>query len=346
MDLHKLAKLDSKIASGHRLCSGCGAGIVINQTLLAAENENIVVINATGCVEVTTTIYPQTAWKVPWVHCALENSASAAAGVETAYKALKKKGRLPSSRHSELVSESFDKDDKILKRVQDDNRPIKFIVFAGDGGTYDIGLQALSGMLERGHNILYICYNNEAYMNTGYQRSAATPLHAETTTRPWGKEIHGNPTRRKNLTKIVEAHGIPFVAQAATAFHLDFMQKVKLGLATEGPAFIDVFSTCRLGWGHPSNMARELSKLAVETNFWPIYEIRNGRFRLNYRPKEPKPIEDFLRYQKRFEHLLLPENKKDLAELKSEIDEEWKALIKREDCDRICIRATKDYKEY
>ena len=312
MDLHKMAKIESKIASGHRLCSGCGAGIVINQTMLAAEDENVVVINATGCVEVTTTIYPQTAWKVPWLHCALENSASAAAGIETAYKVLKKKGKI--------------KED------------IKFIVFAGDGGTYDIGLQALSGMLERGHNILYICYNNEAYMNTGYQRSAATPLHAETTTRPWGKNIHGNPTRRKNLTKIVEAHGIPFVAQAATAFNIDFMQKVKLALKTEGPAFMDVLSTCRLGWGHPSNMAYELSRLAVETCYWPIYEIRGGRFRLNHRPKEPEPIEKFLKYQKRFEHLLLPENSKELEEFKEEISSEWKALTKREDCDRVCIR--------
>jgi pyruvate ferredoxin oxidoreductase beta subunit len=315
MDLHQLAKKESKFASGHRLCAGCGAGIVVNQTLLAAEDENIVVINATGCLEVTTTIYPHNAWKIPWLHCALENSAAAAAGVETAYKSLKKQGKI--------------KDD------------IKFIVFAGDGGTYDIGLQALSGMLERGHNVLYICYNNEAYMNTGYQRSGATPIHAETTTRPWGKDIHGNPTRRKNLTKIAEAHNIPFVAQAATAFEIDFMQKVKLGLATEGPAFIDVFSTCRLGWGHPSNMAHELSKLAVETCYWPIYEIRNGRFRLNHRPREPKQLEDFLRYQKRFEHLLLPENKNDLEELRKMVIDEWKALIKREDCDRLCLKINK-----
>ncbi|MCX6811829.1 MAG: thiamine pyrophosphate-dependent enzyme [Candidatus Berkelbacteria bacterium] len=317
MDLHNLAKKENKITSGHRLCSGCGAGIVINQTMLAAEDENVVVINATGCVEVTTTIYPNTAWNIPWIHCALENSASTAAGVETAYKALKKKGKIK------------------------DN--IKFIVFSGDGGTYDIGLQALSGMLERGHNILYICYNNEANMNTGYQRSGATPLHAETTTRPWGKNIHGNPTKRKNLTKIIEAHGIPFVAQAATAYHLDFMQKVKLGLATEGPAFIDVLSTCRLGWGHPSNMACQLSKLAVETCYWPIYEIRNGRLRLNYRPKEPKPLEDFIQFQKRFEHLLLPENKKELEDLKRMVSDEWQALVKREDCDRVCMKFSKGY---
>lgn len=315
LDLHKLAKTKPKFVSGHRLCSGCGAGIVANQTMMAAENENIIVINATSCLEVTSTIYPVTAWNIPWVHGALENSAAVASGIETAYKSLKKQGKI--------------KDD------------IKFIVLAGDGGTYDIGLQALSGMLERGHNVLYICYNNEAYQNTGYQRSSATPLHAETTTRPWGKKVHGNPTRRKNLTKIVEAHKIPFVAQAATAFHDDFMQKVKLGLATLGPAFIDVLSACRLGWGHPSNMASELSKSAVETGYWPIFEIRGGRFRLNYRPKTLKPLEDFLRYQKRFEHLLLPEYKEDLEELKEEINSEWKELIKREDCDRVCLRASK-----
>lgn len=316
MDLHKLAKIKPKFVSGHRLCSGCGAGIVVNQAMLACENENVVVINATGCLEVTTTIYPTTAWNVPWIHCALENAAAAASGVETAYKALKKKNRLPCH----------------------DPGGVKFVVLAGDGGTYDIGLQALSGMLERGHNVLYICYNNEAYMNTGYQRSGATPLHAETTTRPWGKNIHGNPTRRKNLTKIVEAHKVPFVAQAAAAYHLDFMQKVKLGLAIEGPAFIDVLSACRLGWGHPSNMANELSKLAVETGYWPIYEIRGGRFRLNYRPKELRPIEDFLRYQKRFEHLLEPANKSDLEEFRKEILDEWEELVKREDCDRVCYK--------
>lgn len=327
--LHKLVKIKPKFVSGHRLCSGCGAGIVVNQAMMAAENENIVVINATGCLEVTTTIYPQTAWNVPWIHCALENAAATAAGVETAYKALKKKDRLPGQSRDPSSA------------TRDDSRPVKFIVFAGDGGTYDIGLQALSGMLERGHNILYICYNNEAYMNTGYQRSGATPLHAETTTRPWGKEIHGNPTKRKNLTKIVEAHHIPFVAQAATGYHLDFMQKVSLGLKTQGPAFIDVISPCRLGWGHPANMAHALSKLAVETGFWPIYEVRNGRSRLNYRPRELRPLEDFLRYQKRFEHLLLPENKKDLEEFKNEILSEWKELVKREECDRVCLRASK-----
>lgn len=313
MNLHELAKQEPKFESGHRLCAGCGAGIVAHQTMLATENENIVVINATGCLEVTTTVYPYTAWKVPWIHCALENAAATASGIEMAYKSLKKQGRIK------------------------DN--IKFIVLAGDGGTYDIGLQSLSGMLERGHNVLYICYNNEAYMNTGYQRSGATPIHAETTTRPWGEKVHGKPVRKKNLTHIVEAHNIPFVAQAATAFDQDYMGKVKFGLNINGPAFINVISPCRLGWGHPANMAVELSKLAVETCFWPIYEIRNGRFRLNHHPKEKKPIEDFIRYQKRFSHMTDPKNKKDLCKLQKIVDDEWDALLTRERCDRICLKS-------
>lgn len=314
MDLHKLAKQKEKFTSGHRLCAGCGAGIVAHQTMLACGEENIVVINATGCLEVTTTIYPTTAWNIPWIHCALENAGAVASGVEMAYTSFKKQGRI--------------KDD------------IKFVVLAGDGGTYDIGLQSLSGMLERGHDVLYICYNNEAYMNTGYQRSGATPIHAETTTRPWGKKIHGKPIREKNMTKIAEAHNIPFVAQAATAYDNDYMEKVRLSLAVKGPAFINVISPCRLGWGHPSNMAYELSRLAVDTCFWPLYEIRNGRFRITYRPKKIEPLENFLKYQKRFAHLIAPENKKDLLDLKEIVEKEWDALNQREHCNRICTRIT------
>jgi pyruvate ferredoxin oxidoreductase beta subunit len=315
MDLHKLARQKERFTSGHRLCAGCGAGVVVHQTMLACEDENVVVINATGCVEVTTTIYPTTAWNVPWIHGALENAGAVASGVDMAYKSLKKQGRI--------------------------NDDIKFVVLAGDGGTYDIGLQSLSGMLERSHDVLYICYNNEAYMNTGYQRSGATPIHAETTTRPWGKKIHGKPIRQKNLTKIIEAHNIPFVAQAATAFDEDYIEKVRLGLAIEGPAFINVLSPCRLGWGHPSNMAYELSRLAVETCFWPLYEIRNGRFRVNYHPHKVEPLENFLRYQKRFAHIMEPKNKKDLEELKKIVSDEWETLKQREHCDRVCTRITR-----
>jgi len=312
MDLHELAKQKPKFESGHRLCAGCGAGIVAHQTMLACENRNVVVINATGCIEVTTTVFPYTAWKVPWIHCALENAAATASGIEMAYKSLKRKGRI--------------------------KKDIKFIVLAGDGGTYDIGLQSLSGMLERGHNVLYICYNNEAYMNTGYQRSGATPLHTETTTRPWGKKIHGKPVRQKNLTAIAEAHNIPYVAQAATAFDNDYIEKVRLGLAVKGPTLINVISPCRLGWGHPANMAYEISRLSVETCFWPLYEIRNGRFRITYRPKKIEPLENFLKFQKRFDHLMMPENEKDLDELKIIVEEEWNALVRRENCNRVCTR--------
>jgi len=214
--LKELSQRKGGITSGHRLCSGCGAGIMARQVMLAAGNYKVVVACATGCLEVATTIYPYSAWKVPWIHNAFENAAATISGVETAYKSLKKQGKI--------------------------KKDLKFLAFGGDGGTYDIGLQSLSGALERGHDFLYICYDNEAYMNTGIQRSSATPKYAATTTSPYGEVISGKREFRKNITEIVAAHNIPYVAQTAVGYWNDLVTKVEKALEVKGPKFINIFT--------------------------------------------------------------------------------------------------------
>jgi len=225
--LKELSKREELLAGGHRLCAGCGASIVVRQILLAA-GRNVVVSSATGCLEVATTIYPYTSWRVPFIHSAFENSAATACGVEAMYQSLKRKGKLP-------VDEE-----------------IKFIAFGGDGGTYDIGLQSLSGGLERGHDFLYVCYDNGAYMNTGIQRSSSTPLGADTTTSPAGKVIPGKQQYRKDLTDVVEAHHIPYLAQASPHNWKDLNHKVEKALSIRGPKFLNVIAPCHRGWRNGS----------------------------------------------------------------------------------------------
>ncbi len=301
--LKELSKKEDLLTGGHRMCAGCGAPIAIRQVLLAAEMP-VVVANATGCLEVSTTIYPYSAWKVPWIHTAFENAAATLSGVEAMYRALKKKG-------------------KIKERI-------KFIAFGGDGGTYDIGFQSLSGAMERGHDIVYICYDNGAYMNTGIQRSSATPLGANTTTSPAGKVIPGKLQPRKNLTKIMAAHGIPYVAQTTPAHWRDLMTKVRKALEVDGPAFINVLSSCNRGWRTPTDRAIEDCKLAVETCFWPLYEYENGKLTINQKPKEKKPVVEFLKTQGRFKHLFSPENEHLLKKAQELVDKEWEDLLREE----------------
>ncbi len=303
LKLKELSKREERLAPGHRLCAGCAAPTIVRQVLLAID-EPVIVATATGCLEVSTTIYPYTAWRIPWIHNAFENAASTLSGIETMYRSLVKQGKMK-------------------------ERDIKFVAFGGDGGTYDIGIQALSGALERGHRLLYICYDNQAYMNTGIQRSGATPHGAWTTTSPAGKVIPGKPQYRKDLTAIVAAHGIPYVAQASPHRWRDLMQKVRKGVAAEGPAFIDVLSSCNRGWRHPTNMTMEVLRLAVDTCFWPLYEVERGEWKLTYRPKEKLPIEEFLKPQGRFRHLFKEENKHIIEELQAEVDRRWEALLKR-----------------
>ena len=297
----ELAKKPDRLSPGHRLCAGCAAPIIVRQ-ILAAIDDPVVVANATGCLEVATTIYPYTAWRVPWIHNAFENAAATIAGVETAYRSLVRQGKIP-------------------------ERNVRFIAFGGDGGTYDIGLQALSGALERGHQFLYVCYNNEAYMNTGIQRSGATPLGAHTTTSPAGTVIPGKQQMRKDLTAIVVAHDIPYVAQAAPSQWKDLMEKTRKAVNCGGPAFLNVLSSCNRGWRHETYETLEITQLAVDTCYWPLFEVENGVWRLTYKPKEKLPVEEWLKRQGRFRHLFRPENRHLIDELQAEVDRRWERLL-------------------
>ena len=295
---------EARFHGGHSLCTGCGIPLVVRTVLNSIETP-VVVVNATGCLEVATTRYPTTAWNVPWLHVAFENAGAAVSGVESAYRALRGRGVLA------------------------DDEVITFVAFGGDGGTYDIGLQSLSGALERGHRFLYVCYDNEAYMNTGIQRSGATPFGASTTTSPAGLESFGKSQRRKDLTAIAVAHHIPYVAQAAISHWDDLSRKVTRAIAVDGPSFINVLSTCQLGWGHSPSMAVVVARLAVETRFWPLFEVVDGRYRLTHRPAGDRPASDWLREQNRFRHLFQPENAKVLTEVQRQIDGDWAELLRR-----------------
>lgn len=290
------------LTGGHRLCAGCGASIILRQLLLAAKTP-VVLTTATGCVEVSTSIYPYTSWAVPWFHSAFENSAATISGIETAYRALKKLGKI--------------------------DKEIRFIGLGGDGGTYDIGFQSLSGAMERGHRMLYVCYDNGAYMNTGIQRSSATPLGAWTTTSPVGEVIPGKIQWRKNLTEIMVAHDIPYVAQASPSHFKDLMEKAERALDTNGPSFMNIISPCPLGWRHDGDVSIELARLAVDTCFWPLYEVVDGKYKVTVMPREKKPIVEWLKRQGRFSHLFKEENAKILKAFQEKVDSEWEKLLKK-----------------
>ncbi|TSC95335.1 MAG: pyruvate ferredoxin oxidoreductase, beta subunit [Parcubacteria group bacterium Athens1014_10] len=300
MDIKTLAqKIDSdkKLVSGHRTCAGCAIPIIV-RTILSATDNFLVAANSTGCMEVTTTIYPYTSWNIPWIHNAFENVAATLSGIEGAFKALRKKGKI--------------------------DKEIKFVAFGGDGGLYDIGLQSLSGALERGHNCLYVCYNNEAYQNTGGQRSSGTSKGSITTTTPKGKK-----EARKDLMRIVLAHHIDYAAQAAVHNILDLYQKAEKAFNAKGPSFLNVLSPCTLNWGFMPNSTIKISKLAADTCFWPLYEVEKGKYKLNYNPFKKLPLEEFFKLQKRFSYLLKPENKNFLNEIQNEVDDNWEELLKK-----------------
>jgi pyruvate ferredoxin oxidoreductase beta subunit len=299
--LKELSKKEELFTHGHRLCAGCGASIIVRMVLLASEYP-VIACSPTGCLEVSSCISKYTAWRIPWIHSAFENAAATIAGVESMYKVLKKKGKM--------------------------DKEIKFVTFCGDGGTYDIGFQALSGTMERGHDILYICYDNGAYMNTGIQRSSATPFGADTTTSPAGSVVPGKTQQRKNLTKIMAAHNIPYTAQASPSHWLDLMKKVRKALEIKGPKFMNILSPCNRGWRSRTDDAIMLSRLAVQTCYWPLYEVEDGVTRITFKPKEKKPITDFLKPQGRFKHLFSPENEWIIKRFQEEIDKEWDRLQK------------------
>lgn len=301
LTLKELSRKEDLFTHGHRMCSGCGAPIIVKQ-LLFASRYPIIASNATGCLEVSSCISQYTAWKIPWIHSAFENAAVTIAGVETMYRSLKKQGKI--------------------------DKEIKFVAFGGDGGTYDIGLQSLSGAMERGHDMLYVCYDNGAYMNTGIQRSSATPIGADTTTSPAGSVVKGKTQPRKNLTRIIAAHGIPYAAQAAPSHWRDAVAKFQKALEIKGPKFINVLSPCNRGWRSRTDDAVLLSRLAVETCYWPLYEIEDGVTRINVVPKEKKPVEEFLKPQGRFKHMFAPGNEWLLRRFQEEVDREWERLQK------------------
>jgi pyruvate ferredoxin oxidoreductase beta subunit len=242
-----------------------------------ALGRNVIIVNATGCMEIIATQLPYTSWEVPWIHILFENTAAVASGIEAGRKALIRKGAsLPKA---------------------------KVVAFAGDGGTADIGIQALSGAFERGHDFLYVCFDNEAYMNTGIQRSSATPFGASTTTQPAGKVSMGQTTWKKNMPAIAAAHDIPYVATASPSYPFDLMDKVKKAVEVKGPAYIHVLSVCPTGWRTPSDLTVRLGRLAVETGIFPLYEVENGEYALNFDPPQLRKVEDYLKPQGRFRHL-------------------------------------------
>jgi pyruvate ferredoxin oxidoreductase beta subunit len=280
---------------GHRLCAGCGASITARMTMKALKRPTYVV-NATGCLEVATTIYPYTAWRVPWVHGLFENAPAIASGVET-----------------------------YLKSMNDGKLESDIIVFGGDGGTFDIGLQALSGAFERRHDFVYICYDNEAYMNTGIQRSSATPEGAWTTTTPVGVASPGKVGAKKDLVAFALAHHVDYVATASTAYWSDFITKIQKAAAVEGPALIHAIAPCPLGWRFNTDQTIQMGKLAVQTRYFPLYEVEKGKYKLSINP-HVEPLEKFLRMQGRFKHLFQPQYADELNALKTQVDQKWAAL--------------------
>jgi len=318
MSFKEIASKEKRIVSGHRLCPGCAA-IPIVRIILAGTDKEVVAACATGCLEVATTIYPYSSWNIPFIHNAFENSAATISGIETAYNALKKKGKIKKAQEN---ASHF-----LRAERQNLSREIKFIAFGGDGGSYDIGLQALSGAAERGHDFVYVCYDNEGYMNTGHQRSSATPYGAHTTTSPSGKFKKGKEAFRKDLTEIMAAHGIPYVAQASLSNPLDLYMKAKKAFEAKGPAFINVLSPCAQ-WGIKPEESVEISDKAVKSCFWPIYEVEKGEYKINFKPEEKLPVLEFIKSQLRFKHLL--EDKEMLDEIQKHVDEKWRHLLKLE----------------
>ncbi|RJP74510.1 MAG: pyruvate ferredoxin oxidoreductase [Candidatus Abyssobacteria bacterium SURF_17] len=296
----ELSKRRDIFCAGHRACSGCAPAITMRQVTLAV-NTHLVTGLSTGCMEVVSSIYPYTAWRSSFIHNAFENVAATISGVETAYRALKKKGKLDAE--------------------------YRFIAFGGDGGTYDIGLQSLSGAMERGHRMLYVCYDNQGYMNTGIQRSSSTPYGAATSTSPAGIKIAGKQQFQKDLTEIMVAHELPYVAQASIGYYRDLNKKVEKALAAPGPSFINVLACCHRGWRIEPADSLKYSKLGVDTCMWPLYEVENGVYKLSMKPREKLPIEEWLKGQGRFNHMFKPDNADMIKKFQEHVDEKWNRLL-------------------
>lgn len=284
------------VTSGHRACQGCAEVLALRMALKVFGRDTIIVM-ATGCMEIISTPLPTTAWRLPWIHVAFENAAAVASGIEAGLKILMDKNKI-------------------------ERKDIHVVAIAGDGGTSDIGLQALSGALERGHRFTYICVDNEAYMNTGIQRSSATPYGAMTTTSPPGKKSIGQSTWKKNMPKIAAAHNIPYVATACPSYPFDLFNKAKKARMADGPSYLHILSVCPTGWRIPTELAIEYGRLAVRTGVFPLYEVENGVYNITYKPEPLRPVTDYLKGQGRFRHLQEDEIKR----IQDRVTREWEDL--------------------
>ena len=282
--------------SGHRACQGCAEMLALRLALKVFGKDTVIAM-ATGCMEIISTPLPTTSWQLPWIHVAFENTAAVASGVESALKILTEKGKIP-------------------------RKDIHVVAIGGDGGTSDIGLQALSGALERGHKFTYICVDNEAYMNTGIQRSSSTPYGAMTTTSPPGKRSIGQSTQKKNMPKIAAAHNIPYVATACPSYPFDLLAKVKKARMVNGPSYIHILSVCPTGWRIPSDLAIHYGRLAVRTGIFPLYEVENGKYRITYSPEPLAPVTEYLKGQGRFRHL----TDDIIAQIQEKVNVDWEDL--------------------
>jgi pyruvate ferredoxin oxidoreductase beta subunit len=296
----RLFPKDNRFVSGHRACQGC-AEVLAVRLIHQILGRNTMVASATGCMEIISSSYPDTAWSIPWIHVAFENAAAVASGIEAGLQILMKKGRMP-------------------------KRKINVVGMAGDGGTADIGIQALSGALERGHDMIYICYDNEAYMNTGVQRSSSTPYGASTTTSPAGKISIGQQTWKKNVTMIAAAHNIPYVATASPSYPFDLAEKVRKAAKVKGPAYLHVYSACPTGWRLDPKLAITIGRLAVQTGAFPLYEIENGKLKISVKTPKLRPLQDYTKPQGRFRHL----DDATIAEIEKRLFEEYQKLERRE----------------
>ena len=294
----KLITKKENFAPGHRACIGCGEALAVRLACKAL-GDDVIITNATGCIEIISSQLPYTSWRLPWIHTLFENTAAVASGIEAGLKAMIRKGR-------GLAVEA------------------KVVAIAGDGGTSDIGLQALSGALERGHDFLFLCFDNEAYMNTGIQRSSATPYGASTTTSPAGKVSIGQFAWKKDVPAIVVAHNAPYVATACPSYPFDLMDKVKKGLETNGPAYVHILSVCPTGWRCLPELSVRIGRLAVETGIFPLYEVENGQYKLSFDFPKLRPVDDYLKSQGRFKHLSPDEIKK----IQARVTEEYQKLKK------------------
>jgi len=288
-----------QFVSGHRGCIGCGEALAVRLACKAI-GDNAIISNATGCMEIISSQLPTTVWRVPWIHTLFENTAAVASGIESALKAMERKGKRPV-------------------------KGTKVVAMAGDGATSDIGLQALSGALERQHDMLYICFDNEAYMNTGIQRSSATPFGASTTTSPAGKKSIGQKTWKKNMPAIAAAHNIPYVATASPSYPFDMMDKVRRGLEVDGPAYLHVLSVCPTGWRSAPDLSIRMGRLAVETGVFPLYEVINGTYKLSMDVRPLRPLKNYLSLQGRFRHL----TEGNIKEIEERVAKDYEDLRKR-----------------